>query len=69
MRRDEPEEADVSPHPAAECWEALIRANEAMDSAQAARSASLYRQAVHVTARRARQYSQAMEALLEELGE
>jgi hypothetical protein len=60
---------ETSQHPAALCWESLIRCNEALEAAQAAQSASLYRQAVHVTARRARQYSQAMEALLEELGE
>lgn len=56
-------------HPAAQAWQALITANEALEAAQAARSDSLYRQAAHVTARRARQYERAMEALLEELGE
>lgn len=62
-------ESESPESPAAFAWQALITANEALEAAQAARSASLYRQAVHVTARRARQYEREMEALLEELGE
>lgn len=58
-----------APHPAAAAWNDLITANEALEAASAARSGSLYRQAALVTARRARRYLQAMEALLEELGE
>ncbi len=65
----EPLTLSADEHPAAQAWQALITANEALEAAQAARSDSLYRQAAHVTARRARQYERAMEALLEELGE
>jgi hypothetical protein len=56
-------------HPAALAWEALVRANEALDAAKAAESGSLYRQALLVTFRRARQYEKAVGLLLEELGE
>lgn len=62
-------EPERDEHPTAQAWQALITANEALEAAQAARSDSLYRQAAHVTARRARQYERAMEQLLEELGE
>lgn len=62
-------ERPADDHPAALAWQALITANEALEAAQAAQSPSLYRQAAHVTARRARQYERVMEALLEELGE
>lgn len=56
-------------HPAAMAWEALIAANEALEAAKAAQSGSLYRSALLVTFRRARQYERAVGALLEELGE
>ncbi len=62
-------ERDLSQHPAEQAWKSLIAANEALEAAQDAQSAALYRQAAHVTERRARQYARAMEALLEELGE
>ena len=56
-------------HPAAEAWESLVAADEAMAAAKAAKSRQLYYQAVELVERRARQFSLAIAAFLEELGE
>jgi hypothetical protein len=56
-------------HPAALAWERLVTADEAMTAAKAAKSRQLYYQAVELVERRARQFSLAIAAFLEELGE